>query len=464
MSFRTRLFGTYILVIVICLVIVAITTTVLLQGYRDRVVMDRLDNIARPVSVQVRSLTNSQTTTENLWDNLEQQAKNNNVYIILTDQNGKIVREITPESQTNIKIITREIPQNIANAVQGRFRTVDGRVFIYAAYPLNGVIVASQMQVDTIILTTPRSGTLAIIVGLVRPLLIIGIISLLLSLIVAVIFARSIYRPLNRVKEAAHKISLGDYDHKIPSEGPREIRELADSFNHMTGEVKRSQQQLRHFVADVSHELKSPLTSIQGFSQALLDGTASDEQTKNKAVIIINSESKRMRRQVDELLELSRMQSGQFKMVKEIVDVNEILSRCLDIFSLQASEKDITLAFKRTGSLLVSGDTDRLEQLFSNLIDNAVKNTYPGGAVNISSNKIEGFTEVRITDNGPGIPQDQLPHVFERFYQVTGVRTGVGLGLAIAKEITLAHGGKIEARSEPGEGAEFIVTLPAADK
>jgi len=465
MSFRSRLFGTYILIIVICLAIVAITTTALLQGYRDRIVMDRLDNIARPISVQLRSLASTQITPDTLWNNLEQQAENNNVYILLTGHDGSILREITPEpSQEAIKITTHEVPQNIMKATQGRFRTIDGRLFIYAAYPLTKLSATAAVQVEAIILAVPRAGTLAIFTSLIRPLIIVGIISLLLSLVVAILFARSIYRPLNRVTEGARKIAHGDFDQKVPSQGPKEIRELADSFNHMSEEVKRSQQQLRHFIADVSHELKSPLTSIQGFSQALIDGTADDEQTKVKAVSIINTESKRMRRQVDELLELSRMQSGQFKIAKEAVDLNELLSRCLDIFSLQASEKDIRLILKRTSTVLITGDNDRLEQLFSNLLDNAIKNTQAGGEVNVAVSKLEDSVEVKIMDNGPGIPQDQLPHVFERFYQVTGVRTGVGLGLAIAREIVLAHSGTIAARSEPGEGAEFIIRFPTIAK
>ena len=462
MSFRTRLFGTYILIVIICLAIVAITTTALLQGYRDRIIMDRLDNIARPISVQIRSLATAQVSIERLWENLEQQAEDNNVFIILTDHGGSIIREITPKTdQEPIKIPPREIPLNVTTATQGRFRTTDGQVFIYAAYPLAKLPATTIVQPGAIILAIPRTGALAILAGLIQPLTIIGIISLLLSLVVAIVFARSIYRPLNLMTEASRQIARGDYDHKIPSQGPKELRELADSFNHMSEEVKNSQQQLRHFVADVSHELKSPLTSIQGFSQALMDGTASDEETKTKAVNIINSESKRMRRQVDELLELSRMQSGQFKMVKEPVDLNEVLRRCYDIFELQASEKDIHLTKKFSGSLFVNGDADRLEQLFSNLLDNAIKNTRSGGEISISSGKFGGFVEIGVADNGPGIPQDQLPNVFERFYQVTGVRTGVGLGLAIAREITLTHGGTIEARSEPGEGTVFIIRFPA---
>lgn len=168
-----------------------------------------------------------------------------------------------------------------------------------------------------------------------------------------------------------------------------------------------------------------------------------------------------MRRQVDELLELARMQSGQLRINHEPVALNELLEYCTEVFNIQTQENGIRLKTETEGDVTVLGDADRLEQLFSNLLDNAIKNSPADGEVRVASRRLNGDNiEIRIADSGPGIPVEQLPYVFERFYQVTGVRTGVGLGLAIAKEIVLAHGGTIEAKGEPGEGAEFIVRLP----
>ena len=464
MSFRGRLFGTYALVIVICLAIVGIAIAAVLQGYKDRLAKDRLDNVARPISVEIRSLAVTAVTPERLWAVLEEQAQRNSVFIMLVNSDGQIVRQVTPgPSHPPISVQEGTLPQRVAAATQGRFTASGGRVFVFAAYPLGKLATTLTAAGDAVVLATPRGGSLAILGGLMLPLLFGGIVALLISLLVAVIFARSISRPVSDVTAAARLIAQGEYDQRVPEEGPIEMSELARSFNTMAGEVKKSQDQLRHFVADVSRELKSPLTSIQGFSQALIDGTASDEPTKAKAVSVINSEAKRMRRQVDELLELSRMRSGQFRISQDKVDVAEIVRHCRDLFELQASDRGIALRSKAEGPLVVVGDADRLEQVFSNLLDNAVKNTQSGGEVAISCEKsASGSVVASVTDNGPGIPSDQLPHVFDRFYQVTGVRTGVGLGLAIAREIVLAHHGTIEARSQPGEGAEFTVTLPAA--
>lgn len=464
MSLRTRLFATYALIVVICLCLVALATTAILRGYRDRLTMDTLNNIARPISVQIRSLATTSTSAQNLWTSLQDQAEKNNIYILLIGQDGDIVRQILPSILAEtIEIADDSIQHDITQPVQGKIRVTDGRIFIYAAYPLNKLAVQSATSFEAIVVAVPRTGSLGIITGLIVPFTIGGIIALIISLIIAIIFARSIYNPLNKVKEAAHKIAQGDYEQRVPEEGPREVREMAAGFNHMTEEVKHSQLQLRHFVADVSHELKSPLTAIQGFSQALIDGTAEDEQTRAKAAGVINTESKRMRRQVDELLDLSRMQSGQFKMTRETVNIGELLKHCVDIFEVQAKEKNIIMKNIIKSPLLVNGDSDRLEQLFCNLLDNAIKNTPAGGTEQtIATLTADGFVEVRVIDDGPGIHPDQIPYVFDRFYQVTGVRTGVGLGLTIAKEITLAHGGTITVKSEPGQGAEFVVRLPSA--
>ncbi|HEY77493.1 MAG TPA: HAMP domain-containing histidine kinase [Dehalococcoidia bacterium] len=466
MSFRTRLFATYALIVVICLGLVALLVTVLLQGYRDRLTMERLDNMARPIYVQVRSLVLGNVTSRQLWANLEEQAQKNKVYIIMASSDGNIVRQITPGQppyRQPIAVPPGGLPQDILEPTQGRFENTEGRTYIFAAYPLGTLATSEKVPIDTLILTVPQTGSVAILASLFRPFLLAGIAALVISLILAFLFARSVYRPLKQVTGAARRIARGEYDQKIPVTSPREFGELAASFNDMAEKVDQSQQQLRHFVADVSHELKSPITAIQGFAQALVDGTAGDENTRLKAARIINDESKRMKRQVDELLELARMQSGQLKVNHEPVNLSELLEHCHELFSIQAQEKGIRLETAAESPVTVVGDIDRLEQLFSNLLDNAIKNSPAGSEVRLTASRSAGgYTEVRVADSGPGIPPEQIPYVFERFYQVTGVRTGVGLGLAIAREIVWAHGGTIEVRSEPGEGAEFMVKLPVA--
>jgi signal transduction histidine kinase len=169
-----------------------------------------------------------------------------------------------------------------------------------------------------------------------------------------------------------------------------------------------------------------------------------------------------MIKQVNELLELSRMQSGQLELSLEPVDIKELLLHCQEVFSLRAEETGVRLMTDIEPLVPVSGDEDRLEQVFSNLLDNALKNTPRQGEIIIRGRNIENNkVEIMISDTGPGIPPEQIPYVFERFYQASGLRSGFGLGLAIVREIIIRHDGEIRVKSEPGEGTQFIITLPS---
>ncbi|MDD5037968.1 MAG: HAMP domain-containing sensor histidine kinase [Dehalococcoidales bacterium] len=462
MSLRWRLFLTFALVVVLCLGLVAISATVILQSQRDLLAMERLSTMATPIAVQVRSLVNGQITVADLQVNLKEQAQNNDVYIIFSDNKGNILTQITPGSGAQrLEVAPAELPHSITQSTQGKFVTTGGETFIYTAFPLTKTTIAQALtRFDTLVLAVQGTKAFAVMKGFTSPFVVAGLIVLVISLIISILFARSIYRPINRVKAAAEKMAEGQYDQEIPLTGPKEIRELAATFNGMAGQVKRSQYQLRHFVADVSHQLKSPLTSIHGFAQALLDGTAGDEASRQKAASIICDESKRMKRQVDELLELARMQAGQLKMEYETININELLEHCREVFEVQAEEKKVNVKIYAELLSSCSGDFDRLEQVFSNILDNAIKNSPDEGEVKIIGRNLDNYLiEVRVVDNGPGIPPEQLPYLFERFYQTSSVRSGFGLGLAIAREIVIAHGGTIEAKSEPGEGAEFVIRL-----
>jgi signal transduction histidine kinase len=260
-------------------------------------------------------------------------------------------------------------------------------------------------------------------------------------------------------------MAKGKYDQEIPVAGPKEVKELAQRFNQMSKQVKRSQQTLRDFVADAAHELRSPLTSIKGFAQAILDGTASNKEAQVKAAGIIEVEAKRMMRLVDDLLELSRLESGQVNMSREPVDVTELLRHCHDIFSIRAEEKGVQLSTDIKPLPLVNGDIDRLEQVFNNLLDNALKHTPASGKVSIGGQQPSPSSiEITVSDTGPGIPPEQLPHLFERFYRAdaSAAQAGTGLGLAIAREIVRAHGGGITVNNTPGKGTDFTVRLPVS--
>jgi two-component system phosphate regulon sensor histidine kinase PhoR len=229
---------------------------------------------------------------------------------------------------------------------------------------------------------------------------------------------------------------------------------------------------MRDFVANVSHELKTPLTSIRGFADAIVDGTARGQAEQGRAAGVIRDEALRMTRMVEQLLDLSRIESGQVAMARNPVQVEPLLRACVEQLSPVAQEKGVLLACDCPPVPPLPGDGDRLAQVVTNLLDNALQHTPAGGKVTATAQVVAEssapgaprFVEVAVTDTGEGIPADELERVFERFYQVdksrARTRAGAGLGLAISRGIVEAHGGRIWAESVVGLGTRFVVRLP----
>jgi two-component system, OmpR family, sensor kinase len=300
---------------------------------------------------------------------------------------------------------------------------------------------------------------------LMLPVLGAAVVSLITSLLVAFWLARWIGDPLQQVVISSRKMPSSDAKSIVPK-GPREVQELARAFNAMNKRVQTSQKSQRDFVANVSHELKTPLTSVQGFAQAILDGTANTHEAQIRAAQVIYDESNRMNRMVLDLLDLARLDAGTIDLQYSDVNLVELLNGIVDKFAPQARAANVTLSMEATSLPVITGDGDRLAQVFNNLVDNALKFTKSGGKITISGMQKDGGVQVDVTDTGVGIPPDALPHVFDRFFQADpsrpgGKHHGTGLGLAIAKEIVELHGGKISVQSEPGAGSNFSITLPS---
>lgn len=229
-------------------------------------------------------------------------------------------------------------------------------------------------------------------------------------------------------------------------------------------ELRQSERLRRELTANVSHELRTPLTSIKGFAETLLDGAMRDEETCRRFLTIIDSEADRLVKLVDDLLDLSRLESKRATLELKPVDLAELVPQAVDKLRPLAESSGLVLHQAVPGHIVVAADADRLEQVLTNLIDNAIKYTPPGGRVEVRVQPTDGEVEVAVVDTGRGIRPEDLPHVFERFYRADRSRTrgsgGTGLGLAIAKHIVEAHGGRISVYSRLDEGTTFTFTLP----
>ena len=222
------------------------------------------------------------------------------------------------------------------------------------------------------------------------------LVGVLLSVVMALLIARSVSLPLRRLVVAARQIARGNYDQRVPPGGPTEVRELGHSFNEMTTRVKASQQQQKDFLAGVSHELKTPLTSIQGYSQAIMDDMGSDPESTKGFAQIINDEAERMRRLVVGLLDLARLEAGQSALNREPTDVGTLLNLVAEKLSLRAESKQVALSSEITTLPTVIVDPDRLAQVVSNLMDNAIKHTPAGGKVTLQAEQRDGKVSVAV--------------------------------------------------------------------
>jgi two-component system phosphate regulon sensor histidine kinase PhoR len=229
--------------------------------------------------------------------------------------------------------------------------------------------------------------------------------------------------------------------------------------------VRRLERVRKDFVANVSHEIRTPLTSISGFAEALLDGAIDDPKTARKFLEIIVNQSHRLNAIVTDLLHLATLESGKASLNMKTVDLSAQVSNILEAVRALAREKNITLIVEiEPEHLMYETDEGKMNLVLSNLLDNALKYTPPGGKVRISGETIRGRIEITVADSGIGVPKEDLGRIFERFYRVDRARSremgGTGLGLSIVKHVIELLGGEIRVKSIPGEGSEFIVSLP----
>ena len=286
-----------------------------------------------------------------------------------------------------------------------------------------------------------------------------GGLGCVLAVAVAALLARSIARPVLRVARASSRFAQRHELEPLPLEGSRELRSLAESFNTMATQLARARNAERSFLLSVSHELKTPLTAIRGYSEALDEGVLTSE----RAVKVIRTEAARLERLISDLINLARLDERRFDIHPEPVDLGAIVRETASRHAARARELGVRLRLQQHDHpLRALADRDRLLQVVSNLVENALRCTPPGGSVTLSAAE----AKLTVTDTGPGIAADEVPRAFERFFlyrRYSGQRAvGTGLGLAIVRELAQAMGGDVDVASSPS-GTEFTIRLPPSD-
>ena len=295
-----------------------------------------------------------------------------------------------------------------------------------------------------------------------------GFVAALVALALGLLFARQISSPIRTLTAAARRLGAGDVDQRVPVRGRRdELGELAEAFNSMAEAVGRQEMLRRQMAAAIAHELRNPLAIIQANLEAMLDGI---RPLSAEEVADVHRETQLLSRLVTDLRDLSLVETGQLPLRKELTDLSALVHTSVARFSSQAEEKSVRLTVEASeDSPRADVDQDRVDQVLGNLLDNALRHTPSGGEVmvRLQPDARRGEVRVNVRDTGPGIPEEHLPNVFERFYRADLARTrtdgGSGIGLAVVKQLVEAHGGRVWAESQPGKGATFSFVLPAAD-
>jgi two-component system, OmpR family, sensor kinase len=291
-----------------------------------------------------------------------------------------------------------------------------------------------------------------------------ALVAVLLAASVALKLSRRLTAPLHAVEVTAHRIAAGDLRARAPEPNPGardELSQLARGVNQMAASLQRSRAVEDQFLMSVSHDLRTPLTSIKGYAEAIVDGAVEDVAG---AGVVIGSEANRLERLVRDLLELSKLRSTGFSLELRRVDLAAVATSVARGVGARVSVQDVPVAVAVDASrpVMVNGDPDRLGQVVANLMDNAVR--FARGAVSISVSETNRQATIVVDDDGPGIAPEDLPHVFERMYvskhQPERAESGSGLGLAIVAELVAAHGGTVEAQVAPTGGARMLVRLP----
>jgi len=383
--------------------------------------------------------------------------------ILVTDNAGKILYD-TRETGNAVGDYTlyAEIVQALAGEdafsciyENGAFRSRASSPVLYQNQVI-GAVYAYEYDTEQAALLSGLQG------NLLRLSAIIGVFVLGLSLVLS----RALTQKIGHLLTAIRQVREGAYSHRAEIKGRDEIAQIGEEFNSLTNRLQTTENARRRFVSDASHELKTPLAAIRLLSDSILQTDNMDQETTREFVADIGREAERLSRITEDLLRLTKLDSGVME-AATVVDVLPVLERVMRMMELVAQEKGVGLTYHAEDGCLVQATQDEIHQVIYNLVDNAVKYS-AGGDVLVSLEPQNGWVQLSVADNGPGIPEEDIDRIFERFYRVDKARSraagGTGLGLAIVNDTVHRRGGTVSVANRKGGGAVFTVCWPAVEE
>ena len=450
----------------------------LFGGFRDDVDRSELRTAGNALSVEIgRALRQAAVyERDQLVTLIREQAEHAGLIVILTDGDGRVIEGFAPAGGIKDDHIgvgyaalaeqgDRQVWYDTKLHIGGEWRPALVRVLAPPANDGrdndrrgNGAPVGSGLLMAVAFGDDHQLGSIDELIG---RLVVAGLAGLAVAVVLAMIMSRQLMRPLEALTGVVRQFGPDRYDMRASDTGPSQVRDLARAFNAMAERISDNERAMRSFIADVSHELRTPLTSIRGFVEALRDGTVTDPERRASSLEVVHEETQRMLRMIEQLLDLSRLEAGEYRLEPSRIDLDELLGYIEAMFGGRANESGVILRTEvAAGTPTIEADYDRLVQVLNNLMDNALRHTSEG-SVTVAGRTVDDGIEIRVADSGEGIAAEDLGKLFDRFWQPESRSgPGAGLGLAISREIVRAHGGRIGAESTVGVGTTITVWLP----
>ena len=407
---------------------------------------------AQYLSVQIRSQLYLHYLNRGSWEDVQPVVEALGVsgtHIVLVAVNGTVMGDSEGEQNLGENYTDSATDPLVLSLLRGGVNETLGRVYI-SSDPTAEPYVAPFLRLST---------------SINRSLLLGGSLAIGIALLLTLVLSRRMTSPIGVLARAARRLGHGDLSQRVRLQGEGEVTALAQAFNSMAADLEYAEQLRRNMVADVAHELRTPLSNIQGYLEAIRDGMIKPDAA---AIRSLDEEARLLSRLVNELQELSLAEAGELKLVYQTEDVANLVKQAASPWQPQLMAKEISLSLDLPDNLPpVNIDWQRANQVLHNILENAVAHTPKGGTITVAAGEKGKWVEVSISDTGEGIPAEDLPHIFERFYRVDKSRAratgGSGLGLTIARRLVEAHGGTITVDSKLGEGSRFSFTLPIAE-
>lgn len=459
----SRLLITYLIILVLVVLTISVLISIIFSNSIFSMKAGELQKAGERTNAIVMRYAAGEITKPDMETRISSLGfvSDSSIYVIKADRtalkNDNLINEV---DEIDDNYIVEDLDDVLKGNMVIRNRQYSNQFGLYVVYIGTPLIINSKIC-GGIFLLSPVNEVYSTMINTLVTVWICALIVILIGTVIIYFNSKMISKPVREMEEAVRQIAEGEKVEDLNIKAANEIEGLAKSFNYMKNQLEITEKVRREFISNVSHDLRTPLTTIKGFLQAMLDGIVIPNDFEKYHKVIMD-EVQRLYRLTNDILELAKLQSGSVKLIKENIKVLDIVQKTINSFELLAAEKNIELSYYCNEDIIVYADVDRLSQILTNLLGNSIKYTNENGNISIHVNKEDDQVKFQVSDDGIGISEEDLDFIFEKFYRVSGVgheKSSSGIGLNIVKTLVELHGGKIKVESEKNKGTMMIFWL-----